>query len=71
MSEKECQRINKALADYSAREYTEGYGLFNVNNRICLTYGNDYGLHYKRNDEGGITVILSIPFIARPRGKKC
>ena len=71
MSEKECQRINKALADYSAREYTEGYGLFNVNNRIRLTYGNDYGLHYRRNDEGGITVILSIPFITRPRGKKC
>ena len=62
MTKKECDRINAALLDYEAREYTQGYGLFNVNNRIRLTYGNSYGLQYIKNKKGGITVRVHLPF---------
>lgn len=61
MTKKECDRINAALLDYEAREYTQGYGLFNVNNRIRLTYGKAYGLHYIKNKKGGITVRVHLP----------
>ena len=46
-------------------EYDNGYGIFNVNNRIRLSYGKDYGLRYEINASGGITVILTCPAVSR------
>ena len=40
-----------------------GYGIFNVNDRIRLSYGREYGLHYTGNESGGITVRLTCPAI--------
>ena len=42
-----------------------GYGIFNVNDRIRLSYGREYGLHYRINEYGGITVELVCPAVTQ------
>ena len=37
-----------------------GYGLYNVQQRLKLEYGNDYGLSYEINETGGTTAIVKI-----------
>ena len=46
-------------------EYDEsfGYGVRNVNKRIELLYGAGCGLHYLRNQSGGVTVEITIPYV--------
>lgn len=63
MSAERCETLNRELAESNAREYTHGYGIFNVNDRIRLSYGREYGLHYEINSEGGITVELKCPAV--------
>lgn len=41
-----------------------GIGLINVNKRIKVKYGNDYGLHISSIQGTGTTVVLSIPYLA-------
>ena len=60
MSPETCERLNRELSDDDALPES-GYGIFNVNNRIRLSYGNGYGLHYDINELGGITVTLTCP----------
>lgn len=38
-----------------------GYGLTNVHQRLRLTYGPEAGLHFTRNEAGGLTVTVRIP----------
>ncbi|SDX12674.1 sensor histidine kinase [Paenibacillus sp. CF384] len=38
-----------------------GYGANNINKRIKLLYGEEYGLVYKRNEGSGVTVIIDLP----------
>ncbi len=40
---------------------SQGYGVQNVNHRIQLFYGAQYGLRYENRKEGGLTVTLTIP----------
>lgn len=47
--------MNASISDYS-REF--GYGVRNVNKRLELTFGAGFGLHYRNNDRGGITVEI-------------
>ena len=60
MSQEACDRLNRELSDENALPES-GYGIFNVNNRIRLSYGNSYGLHYAINELGGITVTMLCP----------
>jgi two-component system sensor histidine kinase YesM len=46
----------------------KSYGLKNVNDRIKQTYGDDFGIRFKRNDGQGITAILSIGVISKTEG---
>lgn len=51
-----AEQVLEALQDKS-----HSYGLRNVNNRLVLLYGNDYGLVFRENAEGGLTAIVKIP----------
>ena len=42
------------------RHSRENFGLKNLNQRLKLFYGPDYGLHIEKNDSGGITVTIKI-----------
>lgn len=42
---------------------TDGYGAYNVHQRVQLYYGTEYGLQYKSKLNEGTTVWLTIPLI--------
>lgn len=42
---------------------TRGYGLRNVNDRIRLAFGPEYGLRFGSKPEGGTVVTVVLPFI--------
>ena len=65
MSPEKCARLNEELRDGGGRVRDHGYGIFNVNDRIRLSYGREYGLHYRINEYGGITVELVCPAVPR------
>lgn len=43
--------------------HVKSIGIKNVNNRIKNFFGEDYGISYSRNKEGGITVLLKLKII--------
>lgn len=55
--------INDILLNKIPRLDGMGYGIYNVNDRIRLTYGDDYGLRYKSVYGEGTTVELWHPLI--------
>ena len=65
MTQEKCDLLNAELSRPAGMEYDHGYGIFNVNDRIRLSYGKDYGLRYEINASGGITVILTCPAVSR------
>ena len=65
MTQEKCDLLNAELSRPAGMEYDHGYGIFNVNDRIRLSYGKDYGLRYEINASGGITVILTCPAVFR------
>lgn len=48
------QTINIVINDGS-------YGVKNVNQRICMRFGQNYGLKYFKNSYGGISVKIRLP----------
>ncbi|EMS69577.1 cache domain-containing sensor histidine kinase [Ruminiclostridium cellobioparum] len=52
-------RLNALLDSDEIRN--ESIGIFNVHERIRTTYGKEYGLHYYRNSDYGITAEVVIP----------
>jgi len=59
MSEEKVAELNSQL---SLHDDSFGYGVRNVNKRIQLLYGDNYGLHYYKNTSGGVTVKISFPY---------
>ncbi|MDB5053704.1 MAG: multi-sensor signal transduction histidine kinase [Bacilli bacterium] len=55
--------INAILQDGNKRREFEGFGLFNVNERIRLTYGHVYGIKVISEWGKGTTVIVDHPLI--------
>lgn len=51
--------MNQQLSEY---DESFGYGVRNVNKRIQLLYGKEYGLCYLPNEYGGVTVEIQIPY---------
>src|SRR5471030_2436181 len=47
IEEELLNKINRMLINTSEKGTEVGYGIFNVNKRIQLTYGEEYGLTYK------------------------
>lgn len=59
MAEEQIEKLNRSISDFEA---DMGYGVRNVNRRIKIMFGNEYGLHYKKNEHGGITVTVHLPY---------
>ncbi|OPJ63377.1 sensor histidine kinase [Clostridium oryzae] len=54
------EKIDKLLSD--SNEYKgSGYGIKNINNRIKLCYGQEYGLQYESTLGEGVLVRITIP----------
>ncbi|MBE5040891.1 cache domain-containing sensor histidine kinase [Ructibacterium gallinarum] len=51
------QYVQKA---FDPNEPIEKYGIYNVNQRIKLYFGPQYGLSYSQNDMGGLTATIHI-----------
>lgn len=58
MSPEDVEEMNRSISEY---DENFGYGVRNVNKRIELLFGEQYGLYYQINDEGGITVDIRLP----------
>ncbi len=58
MSESQIEKMNCSISEYD-KDF--GYGIRNVNKRIELMFGKEYGLHYQQNSWGGVTVIIHLP----------
>ncbi|MDD2970790.1 MAG: sensor histidine kinase [Lachnospiraceae bacterium] len=58
MTQKEIDEMNASISEY---DDSFGYGVRNVNKRIELMYGEQYGLFYIRNEQGGVTVEIHLP----------
>lgn len=58
MMKEQIEEMNNSISNYD-EEF--GYGVRNVNRRIELTFGNEYGLHYRINEDGGVTVEILLP----------
>ena len=59
MSQEQIDEMNEQLSRY---EDSFGYGVRNVNKRIELLFGAGYGLNYQKNDSGGVTVVIHLPY---------
>lgn len=57
MSQEKVDYINAHIADF---DQTIGYGINNVNKRIELLYGNEYGIRYSLNELGGVRVKIRL-----------
>lgn len=59
MPAEKIDEMNQSISQY---DETFGYGVRNVNKRIELMFGAEYGLHYYQNEHGGVTVKIRLPF---------
>lgn len=55
--------INEMLKGQNTSSSVVGYGIFNVNEKIKLTYGDEFGLEYHSIYGEGTTVVLWHPII--------
>lgn len=58
MSQKAIDEMNQSISEY---DESFGYGVRNVNRRIEIMFGKEYGLHFARNEHGGVTVEIHLP----------
>lgn len=58
MPDEEIDQLNRTI-DVLVNDGS--YGVKNVHQRIAIRYGKDYGLYYRRNESGGITVEIRLP----------
>ena len=62
MSQQQIDEMNQHLSEY---DDSFGYGVRNVNKRIELLYGEEVGLYYLRNESGGVTVEIRMPYVSQ------
>ena len=62
MSQQQIVEMNQHLSEY---DDSFGYGVRNVNKRIELLYGEEFGLYYLRNESGGVTVEIRLPYVTQ------
>jgi sensor histidine kinase YesM len=66
MAEENIIQVNKALSSYERPEKTynetKGIGIFNVNSRIKIAFGKDYGLSYHALQPKGLSVKVTFPY---------
>lgn len=59
------QKLEKCLSMETKLSEDEGYGIYNVNERIKLYFGERYGLHYQSEWGQGTEVRILIPQISK------
>lgn len=67
MKEEELDRLNDKLkkiqqSETENRNQTGGIGMINVNSRIKLLYGEEYGIRYYSTEQIGTDVEITLPF---------
>lgn len=55
-----CEKLNVWLKEKERAEGTEAFGSLNVNDRIKIAYGEEYGLHYELRPGGGVIAEMRI-----------
>ncbi|MBC8059442.1 MAG: sensor histidine kinase [Clostridiaceae bacterium] len=65
MTEVTSQKLNAKINEYNVKGDSDGHGyaIKNVNQRIKLSYGDEYGINYNSKYEVGTKVTLKIPII--------
>lgn len=58
MEQEQIDEINNSISIFDEKT---GYGLRNVHKRIEILFGSGYGLYYRKNEYGGITVDVLLP----------
>ena len=56
-----CGMSEEQMKNILNSEMGKGYGVRNIQTRIRLVYGEEYGLKYMKNEWGGVTVRLRFP----------
>jgi len=59
MTQEQIRQLNERIQTFDEQN---GYGVRNVNRRLKIFFGPQYGLTYRKNDGQGITVDIRIPF---------
>ncbi|MBC8059828.1 MAG: sensor histidine kinase [Clostridiaceae bacterium] len=63
IKEEKLKEINEMLKGKTSNNAVVGYGIFNVNEKIKLTYGEEFGLEYYSIYGQGTTVTVAHPII--------
>jgi Predicted signal transduction protein with a C-terminal ATPase domain len=58
MTTDQINQFNHSLSEFGK---DSGYGIRNVNRRLQLLFGAEYGLHYDKNESSGVTVQVHLP----------
>jgi two-component system sensor histidine kinase YesM len=67
MSPEKLTEVRRLLDPESDGPERPGYGIRNVQQRIQLSFGSSYGLHYESAPEAGTTVEVHHPLVAERR----
>jgi len=64
MSPETMERYNELFgrSEKEAAEVENHIGMWNVHNRIRMTFGESYGLHIVRSDKAGTVIAIRLPF---------
>ncbi len=57
------RRLNEGIPEGQPLIAERGYGIYNVNERIKLYFGEDYGLHFTSESGRGTEVSILIPAV--------
>ena len=60
MSQEKLDELNAKINLGAAEDYTSSIGLVNVNSRIKIYYGKDYGMTIASKEEEGTTVTIRV-----------
>lgn len=64
IDEQKLEYLNKQLKS-GVIDSSVGYGIFNVNERIQLSYGKEYGLHIESEYESWTKSVLIMPYMVK------
>lgn len=60
MSEERCEQLNEWLVQKERGKDVDAFGSLNVNDRVRMAYGDEYGLHYILREGAGVIAELRI-----------
>ncbi|MDO4276324.1 MAG: sensor histidine kinase [Eubacteriales bacterium] len=63
MSREWCDQLNLWLGQKERDEDVKAFAVLNVNDRIKIAYGDEYGLHYELRPGGGTIAVLRIKYV--------